>query len=186
MPDERCYRQRRMAQSRIARLKPVTVYLGLGSNIGERQHNLSRAVELLSLQVHVEQISSFYETEPVGYQNQPRFLNAALRVTTSLTPQGLLFQAKEVERALGRVPSFPNAPRPIDIDILFYDRLIIDSPDLTIPHPRLEERAFVLVPLAEIAPNLVHPVSGRKVREMRDKVAGLEGVKKWKQEADNV
>jgi 2-amino-4-hydroxy-6-hydroxymethyldihydropteridine diphosphokinase len=143
-------------------------------------------MELLSPKVHIERISSFYETEPVGYRDQPRFLNTVLRVTTSLPPQGLLAQAKEVERALGRVPSFPNAPRPIDIDILFYGRLVIDSPELIIPHPRLEERAFMLVPLAEIAPNLVHPVSGRKVREMREKVRGLEGVRKWKQEAKDV
>lgn len=171
---------------KIAESSRVKVYLGLGSNLGERQYNLSRAVELLSPKVNIERISSFYETEPVDYQDQPRFLNAVLRGTTFLSHRTLLTQVKEVERALGRVPSFPNAPRPIDIDILFYDRLVIDSPELTIPHPRLEERAFVLVPLAEIAPTLVHPVSGRKVREMLEKVEGLEGVRKWKQEVEDV
>ena len=167
-------------------MKPIKVYLGLGSNLGERQHNLSRAVELLSPQVHVERISSLYETEPVGYLEQPRFLNAVLRATTPLSPLELLAQAKEVEKKLGRIHSFRNGPRPIDIDILFYGKKIINSPELTIPHPRLEERTFMLIPLAEIAPNLAHPVSGMTVREMLKRAGGLAGVKKWNQEVCNV
>ena len=162
------------------------MYLGLGSNLGESRQNLSRAVELLSPRVNVERISSLYETEPVGYLDQPRFLNAVLRGTTFLSPEELLSKAKEIEMTLGRVPSFQNAPRPVDIDILLYGKLVIDTPELTIPHPRMEERAFVLVPLAEIAPNLVHPVSGRKIKETRDKAEGLDGVRKWKQEVKDV
>jgi len=164
----------------------VTVYLGLGSNLGDRQHNLIKAIELLAQQMRVEQMSSLYETEPVGYSEQPRFLNAVCQVTTSLSPEELLSLVKEIEAALGRVPSFPNAPRPIDIDILFYANQVIHSPQLTIPHPCLEERAFVLVPLLEIAPELTHPVSRRTVRELVRKVEGLEGVKKWNQGAKDV
>ncbi len=164
----------------------VTVYLGLGSNLGDRQHNLIKAIELLAQQMRVEQMSSLYETEPVGYSEQARFLNAVCQVTTSLTPEELLSLVKEIEAALGRVPSFPNAPRPIDIDILFYANQVIHSPQLTIPHPRLEERAFVLVPLVEIAPELIHPVSRRTVRELVRRVEGLEGVKKWNRGAKDV
>ncbi len=164
----------------------VEAYLGLGSNLRGRQLNLTRAVELLSQQVRVKQLSSLYETEPVGYQEQPRFLNAVCQLTTSLTPEELLALAKQVEAALGRTPSFPDAPRLIDIDILFYGNRVISSSQLTIPHPRLTERAFVLIPLAEIAPDLAHPVSGRKVREMLESVPGLEGVKKWHQESIDV
>ncbi len=164
----------------------VTAYLGLGSNLGDRQRNLEKAIELLAQQVRIEQVSPFYETEPVGYLAQPRFLNAVCQVNTSLSPEELLITVKEIEANLGRVTSFPNAPRPIDIDILLYDDQIINLPQLTIPHPRLEERAFVLVPLAELAPELVHPVSHHKVRELVKRVEGLAGVEKWKQGVGNV
>jgi 2-amino-4-hydroxy-6-hydroxymethyldihydropteridine diphosphokinase len=170
------------------RTKPgsVKVYLGLGANLGDRQGNLLRAVELLSQWGQIEELSSLYESEPVGYLEQPPFLNAVCELTTTLTAEELLAVVKNIESALGRTPSFRNAPRPIDIDILFYGEQVMNSPHLTVPHPGLEERAFVLVPLAEIAPDLVHPVSGITVREMMERLGSLKGVTKWNQEANDV
>ncbi len=135
-----------------------TAYLGLGSNLGDRQDNLIQALQQMKARVSVEQVSPFYETEPVGYLDQPPFINAVCLVSTELSPQELFHFVKRIERRMGRQPAFRNAPRPIDIDILFYNDLVLDSPELTIPHPRLAQRAFVLVPLVEIAPTLVHPI----------------------------
>jgi len=157
----------------------ATVYLGLGSNLGDRKQNLSQALKLLSKQVVVEQVSSVYETEPVGYKSQPLFLNAVCRVSTELNPKQLLRLAKKIEAKLGRKPGFPNAPRPIDIDILFYGDEVFGSKELTVPHPRLAERAFVLVPLAEIAPNLIHPVSSKTVKDLLSNLGAITGVRRW-------
>lgn len=155
------------------------VYLGLGANLGDREANLTEAVRRLRQSgIQVEACSSLYETEPVGYAGQPRFLNAACQAKTDLTPEQLLKAVKDIEREMGRVPSFPNAPRPIDIDMLFYGDLVMDTPDLIIPHPRLAERAFVLTPLAEIAPEVVHPVLKAAVADLLAKVSGREGVRK--------
>jgi len=156
----------------------MKVYLSLGSNVGDRKANLEKALQLLSQWLDVEQVSSLYQTEPVGYTEQPPFLNAICRVETDLGPLQLLSLIKGIEASLGRVPSFPNAPRPIDVDILFYGDLVIETPELTIPHPGIEERAFVLIPLLEIAPNLLHPVRGDTIRHLTAKVPGKEGVKK--------
>ncbi len=157
----------------------VTAYLGLGSNLGDRKQNLSKALELLSRQVAIDQLSSLYETEPVGFKDQPLFLNAVCRITTTLNPEKLLGCVKGIETAIGRTPSFPNAPRPIDIDILFYGERTARSEALTIPHPRLTQRAFVLIPLAEIAPDLVHPGKGKTIRELLNNLENTEGVRKW-------
>jgi 2-amino-4-hydroxy-6-hydroxymethyldihydropteridine diphosphokinase len=156
----------------------MQVYLGLGSNLGERQANLARSLKLLSESVHIEQVSSLYETEPVGHTEQPSFLNAVCRAQTELGPLQLLSLIKGIEASLGRVPSFLNAPRPIDIDIILYDSLVMGTPELTIPHPRFKERAFVLIPLLEIAPDLRHPASGDRIRDMAAVVEGQDGVKK--------
>jgi 2-amino-4-hydroxy-6-hydroxymethyldihydropteridine diphosphokinase len=155
-----------------------TVYLCLGSNLGEREKNLAQALTLLSQKVNLEKVSSIYETEPVGYKEQPFFLNLVCRITTNMNAEGILHLAKDIENKLGRVPDFPNSPRPIDIDILFYGDRIIKTRNLTIPHPRLTERAFVLIPLAEIAPELVHPELGKSIAELASSAEGYNGVRK--------
>jgi len=156
----------------------MEVYLGLGSNLGDRQANLELAVKLLGQRFDVEELSSVYETEPVGYEDQPMFLNAVCRVQADIGPLQLLSLVKGIEARMGRVPNFTDGPRPIDIDIIFYGDLVMVDPELTIPHPRMAQRAFVLVPLAEIAPGLVHPFSGESVEDMAAKVDGVGGVKK--------
>jgi len=151
-----------LPKSRTTR-KKVTAYLGLGSNLGDRRQNLRRACEMLTDVATVNRLSPLYDTAPVGNTDQPRFLNAVCRVATDLSPEDLLRFIKDMEQKMGRRPGPPNSPRPIDIDILFYNDVVMHTPDLTIPHPRLAERAFVLAPLADIAPDLVHPVTGKTV-----------------------
>jgi 2-amino-4-hydroxy-6-hydroxymethyldihydropteridine diphosphokinase len=147
-------------------LKPVKIYLGLGSNMDDRWQNLRRALFLLSQKMWLTLVSPVYDTAPVGNTNQSRFLNLVCEATTPLTPMELFTVIKEIETAIGREPGPPNSPRPIDIDILFYGDETINTPELVIPHPRLAERAFVLVPLAEIAPNFIHPVADMRVRQL--------------------
>ena len=157
----------------------VTVYLGLGSNLGDRQENLDKALEYLSQRLRLAEVSSVYDTEPMGNPEQPRFLNMVCQVNTMLKPKELLILAKGIERKMGRIPGRPNSPRTIDIDILFYGDEVIKMPDLVIPHPRLTERAFILVPMAEIAPDLVHPVNKKTIKELLKEVKrGVQGVLK--------
>jgi len=145
--------------------------------MGDRQANLDMAISLLSQRMRMGSVSSVYDTEPVGNVNQPRFLNMACQVFTMLPPQSLLTLAKAIESKLGRTfVQKSNMPRPIDIDILFYDNQVLKTPELTIPHPRLTERAFVLIPLAEIAPDLIHPVNGKTIKELLKAARGIQGV----------
>jgi 2-amino-4-hydroxy-6-hydroxymethyldihydropteridine diphosphokinase len=143
----------------------------MGSNLGDRRANLQAAIQSLAPPVQVRRVSPVYITPPWGITDQPDFLNLALHGVTNLTPQAVLGHLKSIETRLGRTPTLRNGPRLIDIDILFYDDCILNSENLAIPHPRLAERAFVLVPLADLAPELRHPITGRSVREMLRTVA---------------
>jgi 2-amino-4-hydroxy-6-hydroxymethyldihydropteridine diphosphokinase len=124
------------------------------------------AIQRLETLGRIAAVSSLYETEPVGYLEQPSFLNAVVALDTALAPADLMGGLLGIERDLGRARSFPNAPRTLDLDLLMVDDVILDTPELTLPHPRLHERAFVLAPLAEIAPELVHPGSGQGMQEL--------------------
>ncbi len=161
----------------------VTAYLGLGANLGEREVQLARAAHLLgeSRAVHIFRCSSIYQTAPWGYLEQPDFLNSVLEIETTLQPVPLLELTQHIERLIGRQPGIRFGPRVIDIDILLYGKqsVRLEEPDLQIPHPRMHLRAFVLVPLAELAPALVLPNFSAKVEELRDGVDGKEGVTLW-------
>lgn len=142
------------------------VFLALGSNLGNRLENLKEAIAALSPQLTVKAKSHIYETPPWGYENQPKFLNQVIQAQTYLEPEPLLKHIKRLEVALGRQASFPNGPRLIDIDLLLYDDRVLNTPTLTIPHPRMHERGFVLLPMMDIAPDLIHPVTKKSVGEM--------------------
>jgi len=159
-------------------IEAVAVYLGLGSNMGDRQENLDKALDFLSQRLRMGEVSSIYDTDPIGNIEQSRFLNLVCQAYTWLAPTALLALAKGIESKLGRTGK-SNAPRPIDIDILLYDEQVVETPELIIPHPRMKERAFVLIPLAEIAPDLVHPVSGKTVKELLEGLREKQGVFKW-------
>ncbi|HEX5227976.1 MAG TPA: 2-amino-4-hydroxy-6-hydroxymethyldihydropteridine diphosphokinase [Bryobacteraceae bacterium] len=144
-----------------------TAYLGLGSNLGDREANLREAVQRLEAgDVRLTRRSSLYEAAPRDVLDQPAFLNAVIEIETELFPMQLLARAQTVERDMGRQRVTPKGPRNIDVDILFYGRVVIATPELEVPHPRIAERRFVLEPLAEIAPELRHPVTGKTAREM--------------------
>ncbi len=160
-------------------LEQVNVYLGLGSNIGDRAANLERALEYLAQPLRLVEQSTIYDTAPEGNEHQPRFLNMVCRVATLLEPLQLLALTQSIERKLGRHPGHPDSPRPLDIDILFYGEKVIKEKGLTVPHPRLHSRAFVLIPLSEIAPGLMHPSLKKSAAVLLKELGEIRGVVKW-------
>jgi 2-amino-4-hydroxy-6-hydroxymethyldihydropteridine diphosphokinase len=157
-----------------------TVYLSLGSNVGDRAKNLQDAIAALrNAGVQVVQISSLYETEPVDYLDQPWFLNCAVEVETELGALDLLHAIRGIEAQMGSKKLVAKGPRLIDMDVLLYGNEVIDTPELQVPHPRMHLRRFVLQPLAEIAPNARHSVSGLSATEMLDRTPDKSAVRKF-------
>ncbi len=147
-------------------------WLGLGSNLGDRTGNLRAALGALARLGRIEAVSSVYETEPLGFREQPDFWTLVVRLATPLDPHALLDAVHAIEDTLGRTRPFRNAPRTIDIDLLLYDDVVLDDPALVLPHPRMTERAFVLAPLAELEPGLRHPTADQSIAEL----AGVPGL----------
>jgi len=139
--------------------------------------NIERGLWILRERIKLIKVSSIYETEPWGFVEQPAFLNCVVEGDTKSSPEGVLEILKETERLVGRRPTFAWGPREFDGDLLFYGNRIVNLPQLTVPHPRMQERAFVLVPMAEIAPDLVHPLMGMSMKAMAERVEGREGVR---------
>lgn len=154
-----------------------TIYVALGSNLGDRRGYLAAAIQRLREIMDITAVSSLYETDPVGFLEQPRFFNMVCQGQTKLLVHEFLLKTQAIEEALGREPTFRDGPRVIDIDIILYDDVQINQDNLTVPHPRMAERAFVLVPLAEIAPDFIDPNSGQTIRSLVSEVS-REGVKK--------
>jgi 2-amino-4-hydroxy-6-hydroxymethyldihydropteridine diphosphokinase len=150
-----------------------TAYLSLGSNVGDRKRMLGEALRLLEApNLHVVRVSPVYETEPQDLKNQPWFLNLVAEVQTGLFPMQLLTRTQKIESKLGRKRTLDKGPRSIDIDILLYGESVIDAKDLVVPHPRMAERRFVLQPLADLAPDLRHPVLRRSMKELLAAIPG--------------
>jgi len=164
-------------------MRSHTVFISLGSNQGDREKALIEAAASLSPEITPTAFSKIYETPPWGYDQQPPFLNQVIRAETSLPPLELLDKFKAIEKDLGRKPTFRYGPRVIDVDILFYDATIISSGRLTIPHPEIEKRAFVLVPMMDIAPDFIHPVNGRSITNLL-KDLPTENIKEYQSEEE--
>lgn len=136
---------------------PQTAYIGIGANLGDRKATMRETVGRLETLGLVIAVSSLYETEPVGYLDQPPFLNAVAAIETTLTPTDVVRRLLAIERAMGRRRTFRNAPRTLDLDLLLFGDAVLNTTEVTLPHPRMHERGFVLIPLAELAPDVIHP-----------------------------
>lgn len=155
-----------------------TAFVALGANLGDRVATIQAAVDRITSLGSIREISSLYETEPVGYLDQPRFLNTVLELETTLSSMNLLDRLLEIEGELGRVRTFANAPRAIDLDLLLYDAEMLSTGRLILPHPRMLDRAFVMVPLAEIAAEFVHPVANRTLGSLRHDLEPITGIER--------
>lgn len=160
-------------------MEHTTVIIGLGTNIGNRQHNLRAALDRISKYIEIEKTSSIYETQPVDYEHQTWFLNMVVQGTTEIPPNKLLAMLQETESAMGRKPTISKGPRIIDLDILFYSDEVLSSKNLTIPHPEIQNRRFVLMPLSEISPGFLHPKLNKTIKNMLNNFKHDQQVSLW-------
>lgn len=159
------------ARNKTRIIRAHIAYVALGSNLGQPKHNCQQAVELLGDDdTQVAVCSSLYRTEPVGYTGQPHFINVAAKLNTYLTPHKLFNQLKAIENRLGKDIKQRWGPRTIDLDLLLYDNLIIDDNDLQVPHPRMHTRSFVMLPMVELAPKLIHPVLAQSMQKLYEQI----------------